>query len=75
MTLFHDYFIISPYAFKSLLRFFGVIQTTNMCVYLHPFDRSQVPRLVDYVQYLHVIGQTTLDVLGNIQILARTCPV
>ncbi len=31
--------------------------------------------LVDYVQYLHVIGQTTLDVLGNIKILARTCPV
>ncbi len=33
------------------------------------------PRLVDYVQYLHVIGQTTLDDLGNIKILARTCPV
>ncbi len=33
-----------------------------------------VPRLVDYVQYLHAIGQTTLDVLGNIKILARTCP-
>ncbi len=36
---------------------------------------SYVPRLVDYVQYLHVIGQTTLDVLGNIKILARLGPV
>ncbi len=38
------------------------------------FSRA-APRLGDYVQYLHVIGQTTLDVLGNIKILARTCPV
>ncbi len=34
-----------------------------------------VPWLVNYVQYLHAIGQTTLDVLSNIKILARTCPV
>ncbi len=33
------------------------------------------PQLVDYVQYLHVIGQTILDDLGDIKILARTCPV
>ncbi len=39
------------------------------------FSPSYAPRLVDYVQYLHVIGQTTLDVLGNTKILARTCPV
>ncbi len=37
------------------------------------FSRA-APRLVDYVQYLHVIGQTTLEVLGNIKILARPCP-
>ncbi len=34
-----------------------------------------VPRLVDYAQYLHVIGQNTLDDLGTIKILARTCPL
>lgn len=33
------------------------------------------PQLVDYIQYLHVIGQTDLDVLGNVGILAGTCPV
>ncbi len=38
------------------------------------FSRA-APRLADYVQYLHIIGQTTLDVLGNIKILARTCPI
>ncbi len=52
-------------------------EQTNTCAYLHRFDRSHLltPRLVDYVQYLHVIGQTTLDILGNIEILARVRPV
>ncbi len=35
---------------------------------------SHEPRLVDYLQHLHVIGHTTLDDLDNIEILARTCP-
>ncbi len=39
-----------------------------------PFSRAAL-RLVDYLQYLHVIGQTALDVLGNNKILASTCSV
>ncbi len=69
----------APYAFKSLSQYIGVIQwsvrsfksneQTNTCTYLHCFNHSpsHAPRLVNYIQYLHVICQTTLDVLGNIK--------
>ncbi len=62
----------------------GFSKRTNKCVRIFAslwsfsvdltFSRA-APRLVDYVQYLHVIGQSTLDDLGNIKILARTCPI
>ncbi len=55
------------------------VERTNkhVCIFalLWSFSPSHAPRLVNYIHYLHVIGQTTLDVLGNIKILARTCPV
>ncbi len=38
------------------------------------FSCTMIGRLCR-LQYLHVIGQTTLDALGNIKILARTCPL
>ncbi len=56
-----------------------LIESKVDCAYLHRFDRSHLltrntPQLVDYVQYLHVIGQTTLDVLGHIKSRPRRVP-
>ncbi len=57
----------------TLVYYFGVFYFILFSVDL-TFSRA-MPQLVDYVQYMYVIGQTTLDDLNNIEILARTCPI
>ncbi len=62
---------------SSVQRRFKSNERTNTCVFLHHFQSLLLYNVqlyivyIHYVQCLHVIGQTTLDVLGNIKILAH----
>ncbi len=52
--------------------FFSVVSkmVSNIDIFQGIVSKLEIP--VSWQHYLHVIGQTTLDVLGNIKILART---